>query len=130
MTILVAYAPRPEGQAALDKGIEIAKRRKERLLVVNATSGGSKDEAAMASVQDVERIEKLLKEAGLDAEFKQYGRGKNAVDEITALVESLNPYVLIIGLRKRSPVGKLIMGSIAQEILLSVSCPVLAVKAP
>ena len=24
MTILVAYAPRPEGQAALDKGIEIA----------------------------------------------------------------------------------------------------------
>ena len=130
MTILVAYAPRPEGQAALDKGIEIAKRRKERLLVVNATSGGSEDEAAMASVQDVERIEKLLKEAGLDAEFKQYGRGKNAVEEIEALVESLNPYVLIIGLRKRSPVGKLIMGSIAQEILLSVSCPVLAVKAP
>jgi len=130
MTILVAYAPRPEGQAALDKGIEIAKRRKERLLVVNATSGGSKDEAAMASVQDVERIEKLLKDAGLDAEFKQYGRGKNAVEEIEALVESLNPYVLVIGLRKRSPVGKLIMGSIAQEILLSVSCPVLAVKAP
>ena len=130
MTILVAYAPRPEGQAALDKGIEIAKRRKERLLVVNATSGGSKDEAAMASVQDVERIEKLLKEAGLDAEFKQYGRGNNAVEEIEALAESLNPYVLIIGLRKRSPVGKLIMGSIAQEILLSVSCPVLAVKAP
>ena len=32
MTILVAYAPRPEGRAALEKGIEIAARRKERLL--------------------------------------------------------------------------------------------------
>lgn len=32
MTILVAYVPRPEGRAALDKGIEIAKRRQERLL--------------------------------------------------------------------------------------------------
>lgn len=129
MTILVAYVSRPEGQAALDKGIEIAKRRNERLLVVNATTGGSKDEAMMASVQDVERIEKLLKDTGLDAEFKQYGRGKNAVEEIEALVESLQPYVLVIGLRKRSPVGKLIMGSVAQEILLTVSCPVLAVKA-
>ena len=37
MTILVAYVPRPEGQAALDKGIEIAKSRNEHLVVVNAT---------------------------------------------------------------------------------------------
>ena len=40
MTILVAYLPRPEGQAALDKGMEIAARRQERLVVVNATPGG------------------------------------------------------------------------------------------
>ena len=129
MTILVAYVPRPEGEAALKKGIDIAKRRNERLLVVNATTGGSKDEAAMASAQEVERIEKALQETGIQAEFKQYGRGKNAVEELVALVDALQPYVLVIGLRKRSPVGKLIMGSIAQEILLSVSCPVLAVKA-
>jgi nucleotide-binding universal stress UspA family protein len=129
MTILVAYVARPEGQAALDKGIEIAKRRNERLVVVNASPGGTKEDEAMIDVQESERVEKLLRTAGIDAEFKQFVRGKSAVEEINALVESLQASVLIIGLRKRSPVGKLIMGSVAQELLLTVSCPVLAVKA-
>ncbi len=128
MTILVAYVPRPEGQAALDKGIEIATRRRERLVVVNASPGGKKDDPSFADVQDFERVEQLLASTGLEAEVKQYVRGKNAVEEIEGLVQSLQASLLIIGLRKRSPVGKLIMGSVAQELLLSVSCPVLAVK--
>jgi nucleotide-binding universal stress UspA family protein len=129
MTILVAYVARPEGQAALDKGMEIAKRRNERLMVVNASPGGTKEDASMIDTLERERVEKLLRDAGLDAEFKQFVRGKSAVEEIEALVESLPASLLIIGLRKRSAVGKLIMGSVAQELLLSVSCPVLAVKA-
>jgi nucleotide-binding universal stress UspA family protein len=129
MTVLVAYVPRPEGQAALDKGIEVAKRRNERLVVVNASPGGSKEDASLADVQDYERVQQLLSDSGLDTELKQFVRGKNAVEEIEGLVETLGASLLIIGLRKRSPVGKLIMGSVAQELLLSVSCPVLAVKA-
>jgi nucleotide-binding universal stress UspA family protein len=129
MTILVAYAPRPEGQAALEKGMEIARSRKERLVVVNAGPGGSKEDLALAEVSDVERVEALLEASGLETQFKQFVRGASAVTEIEALVESLQVSLLVIGLRKRSPVGKLIMGSVAQDILLSVSCPVLAVKA-
>lgn len=129
MTILVAYAPRPEGQAALDKGIEIAKRRCERLVVVNASPGGRQEDPSMADVQDVERVERLLAQSGLQAEFKQFVRGNSAVAEIEGLVDTLQVSLLIIGLRRRTAVGKLILGSVAQEILLSVSCPVLAVKA-
>ena len=129
MTILVAYVPRPEGQIALDKGLEIAKRRQERLVVVNASPGGSQEDASKADVQDVERVEALLADSGLDAEFKQFVRGKSAVTEIEEMVESLHVSLLIIGLRKRTAVGKLILGSVAQDLLLSVSCPVLAVKA-
>jgi len=129
MTILVAYVPRPEGQAALDKGIEIAGRRNERLVVVNASPGGTQDDPSRVAAYDFEEMERMLAKTGLDAEAKQFIRGKSAVEEIEALVESLQVSLLIIGLRKRSPVGKLIMGSVAQELLLSVSCPVLAVKA-
>ncbi|WP_422623416.1 universal stress protein [Rhodoferax sp.] len=129
MTILVAYAPRPEGQVALEKGIEIATSRGERLVVVNASAGNGAGDAALADTLDVERVEKLLAATGLDAQFKQFVRGQSAVAEIESMVESLPVSLLIIGLRKRSPVGKLIMGSVAQDLLLSVSCPVLAVKA-
>jgi len=129
LTILVAYVPRPEGQAALDKGIEIATRRNEPLVVVNASPGGTKIDPSAIDVVDVERVERILKNSGLNAELKQFVRGKSAVEEIESLVESLNVSVLVIGLRKRSPVGKLIMGSVAQEILLTVPCPILAVKA-
>ncbi|MGZ3196816.1 MAG: universal stress protein [Croceibacterium sp.] len=128
MTIIVAYAPRSEGRAALEKGIEIARRRNEHLLVVNAISGKDQDDPSRTDVAEIEAVEKRLATSGLAAEFKQFVRGKNAVTEIVELAESPKVSLVIVGLRKRSPVGKLIMGSVSRDILLSVACPVLAVK--
>ena len=129
MTILVAYVPRPEGQAALDKGIEIATRRNEPLVVVNAGPGGRQEDPSVVNGYEAERVEERLAALPIQAEFKQFVRGKSAIEEIEEMVEQLQVSVLIIGLRKRSPVGKLLLGSMAQEILLNVECPVLAVKA-
>ena len=130
MTILVAYVPRPEGRAALDKGIEIATRRQERLVVVNASPGGKEDETVLVDGYEGERVEERLAQLPIQAEFKQFVRGRSTLDEIEALVTELNVSVLVIGLRKRTAVGKLILGSVAQELLMTVSCPVLCVKAP
>lgn len=129
MTIIVAFAPRPEGRAALEKGIEIASRRKEHLLVVNAISGKNQDDPSRADTSEIEAVEKRLETSGISAEFKQFVRGKNAVTEILDLAESPEVSLVIVGLRKRNPLGKLIMGSVSRDILLSVPCPVLAVKA-
>ena len=122
MTILVAYVARPEGQAALDKGIEIATRRNEALVVVN-------DDPGVVDGYEGERLAERLAKLPVPAEFKHFVRGKSTVDEIEALVNHLDVSVLVIGLRRRTAVGKLLLGSTAQEILMTVSCPVLCVKA-
>ena len=130
MTILVAYVPRPEGRAALDKGSEIATRRQERLVVVNASPGGKEDETVLVDGYEAERVDERLAQLSIQAEFKQFVRGRSTLDEIEALVAELDVSVLVIGLRKRTAVGKLLLGSMAQEILMTVPCPILAVKAP
>lgn len=129
MTLLVAYVPRPEGEAALDKGIEIANRRNEHLLVVNASPGGGTTDPSAVTVTDTEHVEAKLAGAGVSAEFKQLVRGRDAADEICDLVDAVRASLLIIGLRKRSAVGKLLLGSVAQDLLMNANCPVLAVKA-
>ena len=78
MTILVAYVPRPEGQIALDKGLEIAKRRQERLVVVNASPGGSQEDASKADVQDVERVEAEYREDDADQNRYQQQPAKHS----------------------------------------------------
>jgi len=129
MTVLVAYVPRPEGQAALDKGIEIATKDNEQLVVINAGPGGRSEGPNVVSGYEVERVEERLAKLPIKAELKVFVRGNSAIEEIEELVQTLQVSVLVIGLRKRNPVGKLLLGSMAQEILLNVPCPVLAAKA-
>jgi nucleotide-binding universal stress UspA family protein len=47
---------------------------------------------------------------------------------ILRIAREANASVIVIGLRQRSAVGKLILGSTAQRILLDADRPVLAVK--
>ena len=55
-------------------------------------------------------------------------RGREASEEILAVAKEHRAELIVIGLRRRSPVGKLLMGSTAQRVLLDAACPVLAVK--
>ena len=66
---------------------------------------------------------------GIDHVIKQPVRGHDAAAEVLDAAEEHNAELIVIGLRRRTPVGKLIMGSVSQRILLEADCPVLAVKA-
>lgn len=130
MTILVGYTPSPEGHAAVDFGIRQARAFDEPLLVLNAGIGEAVDERGVAESEDLQKLRTTLEESGARFELKQFLRGNDAVEEILALAEA-TPEVglIVIGSRKRSAVGKLIMGSTAQRIILGAEVPVVSVKA-
>ncbi|GAA4284822.1 universal stress protein [Brevibacterium daeguense] len=130
MTILVGYTPSPEGMAAVKFGIRQAKAFDDTLLVLNAGIGEAIDELGVASKDDLKEVAGALEAAGVKHELKQFLRGNDAVDEILALAEATpEVWMIVIGSRKRSPVGKLIMGSTAQRIILDAEVPVVSVKA-
>jgi len=130
-TVVVGYVPKPEGEAALTSGIAEAKLRDARIVVVNSHRGGSEfdQEASAKADADMERIKGLLTDSGLDHEVRQLVRGFEPAEDLIGIAEDADAELIVIGLRRRSPVGKLILGSNAQRILLDAKCPVLAVKA-
>jgi nucleotide-binding universal stress UspA family protein len=128
MSVLVAFTPRPEGWAALDAGLEEAIRRGWPLLVVNAISGDSLADPALALPADLARVRELVGAHPVAMEVEQV-QGVDPAAHLVSRAESTGTRLLVIGLRHRTPVGKLLLGSVEQRVLLDAACPVLAVKA-
>ena len=130
-TIVVGYVPKPEGDAALRRAAEEAQLRGSRLVVVNSHRGGREfgGEDAVESETALDEVRRELAAAGVEHEIRQLVRGLDPADDLVAVAEELDAEFIVIGLRRRTPVGKLILGSNAQRVLLDAPCPVLAVKA-
>ncbi len=130
MDIVVGFIRSKEGRAALDRAIAEARLRNARLLVVHSSKGGREDEAEVFAYQnELEEIDGRLKEEGLDHEVIELVQGNTPTQDLLDVARESGAEMIVIGIRRRSPVGKMILGSNAQEILLDADCPVLAVKA-
>jgi nucleotide-binding universal stress UspA family protein len=130
-TIVVGFVPKPEGRAALRRAVDEAKLRDMRLVVVNSHRGGREfDESdAVESEAQLDEVRSLLKDAGVEHDVRQLVRGLDPAEDMIKVVNETNAEMIVIGLRRRSAVGKLVLGSNAQRIILDAPCPVLAVKA-
>jgi nucleotide-binding universal stress UspA family protein len=129
MTVVVGYVPTPEGEAALTQAITEARKTNTRLLVINSSKGDALVDNRFAQDGDIQDIEQRLAGQGIEYLIKRPVRGHDAAAEVLDAAEEHNAELIVIGLRRRTPVGKLIMGSTSQRILLEADCPVLAVKA-
>ncbi len=123
MTILAAYQQTPEGEAAVRRAVDEARLRGTDLIVLTAPAHTG--DAEVHTVPDVSDGGA----ADPPVTIRAAVRGEDLAGEIVDLATELDAEMIVIGLRRRSPVGKLFFGSTAQNVLLNASVPVLAVRA-
>ena len=129
-SVVVGWIRSPEGQAAIEAAVEETRRRQGRLVVVHSSRGGAEDAATVVETRDaLAELEQRLGSEGLEVTVRDFVRGNEPAEDVIEVAEKEDAALIVIGLRRRSPVGKLLMGSNAQDILLRADCPVLAVKA-
>lgn len=124
MAVVVGYLPTREGRAALAHGVEAAVTRGVRMVIVS-----SREDTTASVETDLAPYSTRLAEHGVGYEVRHLPGSVDPAEDLLAVAAEVGADVIVIGLRRRSPVGKLILGSNAQRILLDAPCPVLSVKA-
>lgn len=128
MSVIVGYRPTPEGKAALERAVDEARRSGDRLLVINSAEEPAESPGQISAEHRVDALSQRLAVDGIDHDIRQLDANDDPAESIIASVADPAKDLIVIGLRRRTPVGKLILGSVAQEVLLGAECPVLAVK--
>jgi nucleotide-binding universal stress UspA family protein len=132
MSVIVAYSASAPGEAAVEAGIEEALRRSTPLRIVHVSRVGVRQEtyASMRGHTDaIEAHAERARERGVEVVVTEEVRSTHAIAE--ALIDYAAEHdaaVLVVGVRRRSPVGKAVLGSVAQDLMLRAECPVLGVK--
>jgi len=129
MTIVVGFSATAPGRAALIAAVGEAVLRQQALVVLNSARGDSFADPRYAQQADWDRVQTTLDAAGVDFTVRQEMRGREPSDEILALLEEVTASLCVIGIRKRTAVGKMLLGSNANRILMESPCPVLSVRA-
>jgi nucleotide-binding universal stress UspA family protein len=129
MTIIVSYVPSQEGFVALGAAINEARWRNTSITVVNVLVGQDASVPTFADEKDLDAVRTRLTELGIAHDVRQITTNHDVADAVISLAEDTEAELIVVGLRRRSSVGKALLGSNAQRIMLSAACPVLSVRA-
>ena len=133
MKLVIGYVMTNEGRAALEWGIEEAKRHGAELIVVHSIRGGGpveeEEKEILAYREELDAIENRLTKAGITHHTRRLIRGLSPAEDLVQTAAEEQADMIVIGLRRRSRAGKFFVGGDAQEILHRAECPVLCVKA-
>lgn len=127
-TIVTGFVDSPEGYKALELAIDEARKRDTMLVVVHSMRGGTDTPVEEIAQYDLalKKVEERLENEGVRYDLVRYVRDQTPSQDIIAAAKESNAELIVIGYRKRSSVGKVLLGSQAQEIMMGAPCPVLA----
>src|SRR5699024_510169 len=125
-TILLAYVPSATSEAALAYAVDEAKRRDASLLVL--ASERAPDPRKARGVADRRPLEERLAETGLEFELRTVPKRDDPADDILDAIEHDDVLMVVLGIRRRTPIGKILLGSTSQRVAIESPVPVVLVK--
>ena len=131
MTVAVAHQVSPTSRKALTQAVQEATYRGTDLAVLHVVASIDADTSEAYRLGVSDEIEKVIGDTPpVPWKLHLATAGVDIADTLLGLVDTLDADLLVIGARQRSPVGKALLGSVAQAVILHASVPVLVVKAP
>jgi nucleotide-binding universal stress UspA family protein len=127
MSVVVMFSPDEFGRVALSYGATEAARRAERLVVVNPTKGDAYVDNLFAREGELTTLQSALDRLEVESEIR-HDVVPDIAGAVLAAAKDTGASLIVVGIRPRTPVGKLLLGSVAQRLILDAECPVLAVK--
>ncbi|ACU86806.1 UspA domain protein [Brachybacterium faecium] len=125
-TVLLAYVPSATSEAAFEFAVQEARRRDAALLVL--ASERAPDPRKARDVTDRRPLEERLAETGLEFELRTVPKRDDPADDILDAVEHDGAALVVLGIRKRTPIGKILLGSTSQRVAIESPVPVVLVK--
>lgn len=131
MTVAVAHQVSRSAPIALAQAGREAALRRTKLDVLHVVESLDLDiaEANRAGLSD--EVERVLGAAGItDVEWELHlATGEDDIAAaVLSLADKVGADILVIGARRRTPVGKFLLGSVTQSIILDADIPVIVVK--
>lgn len=129
--VIVSAVDGPDDQRVVEEGVSLAEAFDEDLHVLHVASREDIENPESGGSETVlERAEQRAADVGAEVvdDFVAVGRIGRPAQEIDDYVSATETRYLVVGGRKRTPIGKALFGSVTQSVLLSVECPVVAVR--
>ena len=130
MTVAVAYSLAATGRPALQAAVEEARAHGDDLTVLHVARAQEAHKGEAYRHQVTEEVRAML--AGEEVPWRldlRTAPSDTAVNDVlVGMVDELGARMVVIGGRQRSPLGKALLGSTAQAVILGVRTPVLVIK--
>lgn len=130
MKILVGYDGSNSAKDALKLARDHAKYLDASIEVVTSMVKANENqyEAVRQAERGLEYTKALIAEEGIECDTHLLIRGFSPGEDLVQFAEENRVDEIFVGVRRRSKVGKVLMGSTAQHVVLNASCPVVTVK--
>ncbi|MBT0769944.1 universal stress protein [Kineosporia sp. J2-2] len=129
MTVVLAHIPNAAAEAAFEAALQQAVFRSSEMVLVNATRGEALVDPTYATDESLTALHERARERGVMLAMER-PVDADIPAAVLAVAEQRDASLIVLGVRHRSAVGKLLLGSVAQRIILDARCPVLSVKSP